>query len=219
MQITMPQKRKKQTDVERLAKSVSKNKTRARVGRARKNPVRTKSGRHTGRTLADERNISPFFRLVGALRAKNIRFQLIGMSAAVLQGVPVVTHDVDLWIDLPVRRYMAAVNTALSQGGAMIRNTVVELSDGMLVNFIYEVTGLGSFATELRKARVFKFHGCDIPVMPLESIRQSKLAVMRDKDPAHIHYIEETLRLLNTKSERKTSATAKVRKSDAKRKS
>ena len=77
----------------------------------------------------------------------------------------------------------------------MIRNTVVELRDGMLVNFIFKVTGLADFSTEFRKARVLKFHGCDVPVMPLESIRKSKAAVMRDKDPAHIHYIDETLRL------------------------
>ena len=121
------------------------------------------------------------------------------MSAAVLQGVPVVTHDVDLWIDLPARQSMSAVNVALRHGAKMIRNTVVELRDGMLVNFIYEVTGLGSFAAELRKARKMKFHGCEIPVMPLESIRKSKAAVMRDKDPAHIHYIDETLRLLRKK--------------------
>jgi hypothetical protein len=117
------------------------------------------------------------------------------MSAAVLQGVPVVTHDVDLWIDLPPRQYMSAVNVALRHGAKMIRNTVVELSDGMLVNFIYKVTGLGSFAAELRKVRKLKFHGCEIPVMPLESIRKSKATVMRAKDPAHIHYIDETLRL------------------------
>jgi hypothetical protein len=117
------------------------------------------------------------------------------MSAAVLQGVPVVTHDVDLWIDLPARQYRRAVNLALRHGAKMVRNTVVELSDGMLVNFIYEVTGLASFAAELRKARKLKFHGCEISVMPLESIRKSKAAVMRDKDPAHIHYIDQTLRL------------------------
>ena len=77
----------------------------------------------------------------------------------------------------------------------MVRNTVVELNDGMLVNFIYEVTGLGSFVSELRKARRLKFHDCEIPVMPLESIRKSKAAIMRDKDPAHIHSIDQTLRL------------------------
>jgi hypothetical protein len=117
------------------------------------------------------------------------------MSAAVLQGVPVVTHDVDLWIDLPPRQYMTPVNLALQQGATMVRNTVVELNDGMLVNFIYSVDGLGSFATEFKKVRPMKFHGCEIPVMPLESIRKSKAAVMRDKDPAHIHQIDEVLRL------------------------
>ena len=117
------------------------------------------------------------------------------MSAAVLQGVPVVTHDVDLWIDLPARDYMKVMNLALRQGADMVRNTVVELKDGLLVNFIYTVDGLASFATELKKARVMKFHGCAIPVMPLESIRQSKVAMMREKDSAHIHYIDETLRL------------------------
>jgi hypothetical protein len=132
---------------------------------------------------------------VGALRAENIRFQLIGMSAAVLQGVPVVTHDVDLWVDLPARQYMRVINVALRLGATMVRNTVVELSDGMLVNFIYAVTGLDGFAAELRKARHLRFHGCEILVMPLESIRKSKAAVMRDKDPAHIHAIDQVLRL------------------------
>ena len=120
---------------------------------------------------------------------------MIGMTAALIQGVPVVTHDVDLWIDLPPRQYMSVIKVALRHGARMIRNTVVELSDGMLVNFIYAVDGLGSFAAELRKARTLRFHGCAIAVMPLESIRQSKAAVMRDKDSAHIHYIDETLRL------------------------
>ena len=132
---------------------------------------------------------------MGAFRAEKVRLQLIGMSAAVLQGVPVVTHDVDLWIDLPARQYMRAVNVAFQDGANMVRNTVVELSDGLLVNFIYEVTGLGSFSAEIRKARKMRFHGCEIAVMPLESIRKSKAAVMREKDQAHIHYIDKTLRL------------------------
>jgi len=117
------------------------------------------------------------------------------MSAAVLQGVPVSTLDVDFWIDLPAREYMRAVNVARALGAKMVRNTIVELSDGTLVNFIYEVTGLKSFAAEFRKARKLNFHGLTIPVMPLESIRKSKMAVMRPKDEAHIYYINEILRL------------------------
>lgn len=118
------------------------------------------------------------------------------MSAAVLQGVPVATLDVDLWLDLPTRQYMRAIRLALAQGAQMVRNTVVELQDGTLVNFIYEVTGLGNFANEFKKARQLEFHGQKIHVMRLERIKRSKQAIMRPKDPAHIHYIDETLRAL-----------------------
>jgi hypothetical protein len=185
----------KKRNVKRLAKGLRANQKRARTGRARKDPLRAEPGSDARRTLENERDVSPFFRLVGALRAEKIRFQLIGMSAAVLQGVPVVTHDVDLWIDLPPREYMRPMNIALQDGGKMVRNTIVELSDGMLVNFIYEVTGLRKFKTELRKAQNMTFRGCALPVMPLESIRKSKAAIMRDKDPAHIQYIDKTLEL------------------------
>jgi len=80
----------------------------------------------------------------------------------------------------------------------MIRNTVVELADGTLVNFIFEVTGLRGFATEARNAVRLKFHGQSVLVMPLESIRASKAAIMRPKDKAHIHYLNETMRALRT---------------------
>jgi hypothetical protein len=180
---------------QRLAKGISKDKARARTGRARKGALRAKPGRHTRRTVADERDISPLVRLMGAFGDEKIRFQLIGMSAAVLQGVPVATNDVDLWIDQPARQYMLPVKVALRLGAKMVRNTVVELNDGMLVNFIFNVTGLKSFAEELRKARKLIFYGRTIPVMPLESIRKSKVAVMRPKDKAHIYYIDEMLRL------------------------
>ena len=139
---------------------------------------------------------------MGAFSAERIRFQLIGMSAALLQGVPVSTIDVDFWIDLPPRQYMRAINIARALGANMVRNTIAELTDGTLVNFIYEVTGLKSFSAEYRKARRMDFHGVSVRVMPLESIRQSKSVVMRPKDAAHIHYIDETLRLLRMKTKR-----------------
>jgi hypothetical protein len=179
----------------RLAKGVSKDKKHAGPGRTRKSPLRAEPGGDTGRTVANERKLSPLARLMGTFRAEKIRFQLIGMAAAVLQGVPVVTHDVDLWVDLPAREYMRPMNLALRLGATMARNTVAELSDGMLVNFIFEVTGLKSFKKEIGQARKLKFLGMTIPVMPLESIRKSKAAAMRPKDEAHIYYIDEVLRL------------------------
>jgi hypothetical protein len=195
----MTSKRNYEDKPQRLAKGSRADKKRPGTRRTRKNSLREKPGRDTRRTVADERNISPLARLMGALGAEKIRFQVIGMSAAVLQGVPVATFDVDLWLDLPARQYMRAVNLARSLGAMMIRNTVVELSDGALVNFVYAVTGLRSFATEYAQARKLNFCGLRVPVMRLESIRKSKAAVMRPKDAAHIHSIDETLRLLRRK--------------------
>jgi hypothetical protein len=199
----MPKKEKNEDKPERLAGSFRPDKAGARTGRKRKGALRTKPGLYTLGTMAHERDLSPLARLMGALGAEKIKFQLIGMSAAVLQGAPVATIDVDFWLDLPARQYMRAVNVARSLGATMLRNTIVELSDGTLVNFIYEVTGLKSFSVEFRKAKRLEFHGLRIPVMPLESIRRSKAAVMRPKDPAHIFYIDQTLRLLRANGKNK----------------
>jgi hypothetical protein len=117
------------------------------------------------------------------------------MSAAIVHGVPGSTIDVDVWINLPERQYMRPIRVALTQGATMLRNTVIELSDQTLVNFVYAVTGLGSFAREYRKAIKLPFHGLTIAVLPLEGIRKSKMAIGRPKDLVHVLQIENTLKL------------------------
>ena len=117
------------------------------------------------------------------------------MSGAILQGVPASTLDTDLWIDLPPRQYMRVINLCLSLGATTRANTVVELADGSLVNFLYEVHGLRSFATEYRRASRIKWLGTEVRVLPLERIHASKKYVGRPKDLAHLPLIEQTLRL------------------------
>ena len=133
---------------------------------------------------------------MGALGLERIRCQVIGMSAASLQGVPGSTLDVDLWIDLSPRQYMRALNIAVRQGAQVVRNTVVELVDGTLVNFVYEVTGLPSFKTVFPKAKKLKWQGVEAVVLPLELIQKSKEAIRRPKDLLHIELIKQRLEVL-----------------------
>jgi hypothetical protein len=128
---------------------------------------------------------------MGAFDSENIRFQVIGMSAANLQGVPGSTVDVDLWLDLLPRDYMRAINLAVKQGAQMVRNTVVELTDGTLVNFVYEVTGLPAFRMAFQKAVKLHWQGMKVSVMPLELIEKSKRAIGRPKDLLHIKLIQQ----------------------------
>lgn len=113
------------------------------------------------------------------------------MSSAILQGVPATTFDTDLWIGLPERQYMRLINLGLKQGAEFVRNTVIALRDGSLVNFIYRVTGAASFATEWRRAITTTLHGLEVKALSLERIIRSKEALQRPKDLAHLFYLRD----------------------------
>jgi hypothetical protein len=80
--------------------------------------------------------------------------------------------------------------------GAQVRaNTVVELSDGSIINFLYELHGLRSFGYEYRGAKWIKWLKTQVAVLPLERIYASKKFVSRPKDLAHLPLLEQTIKL------------------------
>jgi hypothetical protein len=117
------------------------------------------------------------------------------MSAAVLQGVPATTLDTDFWIDLPARQYMRVLRLCQELGAAVLANTVVELADGSMVNFLYRVDGLKSFELEYRDAAKISWLGFKVSVLPLERIYQSKKLVGRPKDIAHLPLLRQIIQL------------------------
>jgi len=72
-------------------------------GRARKGALRVEPRRDARRKVAAARELCPLARLVHALRQEKIRFVFVGMSAAILQGVPGTTLDTDIWVEVPER--------------------------------------------------------------------------------------------------------------------
>jgi hypothetical protein len=147
-----------------------------------------------------------------ALETAKIRFALIGMSAAVAQGVMATTLDVDLWIDLPSRQYMRVLNIATRLGATVAANTVVYLEDGTPVNFVYRVTGLEDFSSEHRHFSRTRIHDHIIPVLRLERICRSKEAVGRDKDKLHIVLIKEFLRCQRAATRRRRATSPSRRR-------
>ena len=115
------------------------------------------------------------------------------MSGAILQGVPMTTLDTDLWFDLPERQYIRLLTLSQKLGGTIIRQTVVALRNGSLVNFLYHVNGIASFATEWRRAVTITFHGEKVKVLPLERIIRSKEFVGHPKDLAALPTMKDTL--------------------------
>jgi len=115
------------------------------------------------------------------------------MSGAILQGVPATTLDTDIWIDLAPRQYITVLNLCRELGASIRANTVVELADGSLVNFLYRVDGLKSFEEEYRRALRVRWMGTRVAVLPLDRIYQSKRFVGRPKDLAHLPLLKQVL--------------------------
>jgi hypothetical protein len=134
-----------------------------------------------------------FQRLLEALEADGIRCIIIGMSAAIAQGVMGSTLDIDVWVDLPPRQYMRVQNLAVASGAVIGANTVVYLDDGTPINFVYEVTGLGSFTAERKYSHPMELRGAHVAVLDLKRIQKSKRAIGRDKDLLHLRLIADFL--------------------------
>lgn len=145
--------------------------------------------------MADAREFSPLAELVHALVEEGIRFQVAGMSAAILQGVPATTLDTDLWIDLPERQYVRVRTVCRRLNATVLARTVVSLRDDTLVNFLHRVDGLGDFEAEAKKALRLRWFGMQVPVLPLASIIRSKDFVGREKDRAHLPLLKKTAQL------------------------
>ena len=144
--------------------------------------------------MANSQPHSSLARLILALRAEKIRFMIGGMSAAVIQGAPVVTFDTDIWLDLPARDYMRGADLCLKLGATMRANTVFIFPDDLMVNFLYAVTGLKSFAAEYRHARRLAWLGFRrVPILALQRIYRSKSVIRRPKDIAHMDVLKQLM--------------------------
>jgi hypothetical protein len=188
---------------QRLAKGVSKAGRNARSDSEGKGSAGARAGRYTDGAVADARRQSPLARLIQSLGQEKIRFQIVGMTAAVYQGVMLNTMDTDIWVDLPTRQYVRLWNIIRSQGGSALSQTLYVLADGKVVNFLFAVTGLRKFAAEYQNALAVRLEGMPVKVLPLARILKSKKAIMRDKDVAHIPHIERVLKAQKKLGERK----------------
>lgn len=94
-------------------------------------------------------------RVLAALLRHRVRFLVVGLSAAALQGAPVVTQDVDLWFEdlgdprlaKALRQINAAYVPPIALNPPMIAGPGTEPFDVVL-----RMDGLESFAIECRRA-------------------------------------------------------------------
>jgi hypothetical protein len=150
-------------------------------------------------------------RLLETLLRHKIRFMVVGLSAAALQGAPVVTEDVDLWFenlsDPKLMSALAAIGAAyippFGYNPPMLGGAGSEPFD-----VVIRMNGLGEFKNEWKRALEIKVGRLKLKVLPLERILASKQAANRPKDQRVIPVLQNTL--LTLRAKKKKVARVKV---------
>lgn len=132
------------------------------------------------------------------LTRHQVRFLIVGLSAAALQGAPVVTQDVDLWFGRLDDPQLAAALKHI--GGAYIAPTQhtppMLAGDGLeLFDVVITMTGLNSFDEEWANAIELTVGDVVAKVLPLERIVVSKRAANRPKDRLVVPVLEQVVAL------------------------
>ena len=135
-------------------------------------------------------------RLLCVLLKRKVRFMVVGLSAATLQGAPVVTQDVDLWFEnlgeLKISRALQEVGAAYVSPSnfnpPMLAGPGAELFD-----IVLRMDGLGTFADEIKNCVEISLGRQKLKVLSLERILASKIAANRAKDRLTIPVLRDAL--------------------------
>jgi hypothetical protein len=131
-----------------------------------------------------------------ALTDLGVKYLLVGMSAALLQGARGATEDLDLWFeDLSDPGIGEAARRA---GGFWVTRAEPPLLGGMSDRFdvVVSMSGLPDFASEYEGAAALTLEGVPLKVLPLERIVVSKRAANRPKDRVVIGALELALKVM-----------------------
>ena len=134
--------------------------------------------------------------LFEALDALGVQYLIVGMGAALIEGAPGTTQDLDLWFGkIDDERLREA---ALKAGGFYTTGFGLQPpalgGEGLdRVDVVLTASGLESFDTEFLGALDYVLDGVRVKVLPLERVIVSKRAARRPKDTAQLPMLEAAL--------------------------
>jgi len=121
------------------------------------------------------------------LRRHKVKFMVVGMSAAVIQGADLGTEDIDLW-------FKSLSDPGLEQAARMAGGTFAWRANRPIISgkgldhidIVIRCDGLRAFDAEYAAAVEAEVFGVKVKVLPLRRVIASKEAANRTKDKAVI---------------------------------
>ncbi len=134
--------------------------------------------------------------LLQALLKAKVRFMVVGLSAATLQGAPVVTQDVDLWFDdlndPRLTKALSSVGAAYAPPSP-VNPPMLAGRGSELFDIVFRLDGLGCFADEFKNCITIPLGQQELKVLSLERILASKVAANRPKDKLTIPVLRDAI--------------------------
>lgn len=133
---------------------------------------------------------------------QKVDFMIVGLSAAALQGAPVVTQDVDLWFkdlgDPGIRNALKKVRGSyippIALNPPMFEGAAVNLFD-----IVMHMHGLNDFKDEKKNTIKVPLGRVKVDVLKLERIIASKKATGRDKDKLVLPVLSDALKTIQSR--------------------
>jgi hypothetical protein len=135
---------------------------------------------------------------------QKVDFMIVGLSAAALQGAPVVTQDVDLWfrtlsdpgIERALRKVHGNYVPPVMQSPPMFAGNAVKLFD-----IVTNMDGLGEFDEERGHTIKLRLGRVKVLVLKLERIIASKKAAGREKDKLVLKVLQDALKVIQEREQ------------------
>jgi hypothetical protein len=147
-----------------------------------------------------------------ALTQAKVPFLVVGLSAAALQGAPVVTQDIDLWFeDLQdpklkkvLKKFKASYLPPVGLSPPIFVGPGLELFD-----IVLNMHGLRKFDLEYANALTVPLSKINIRVLPLDRIIKSKEEIRREKDLLVLKPLKDALKAQRQKIKSRSGAKPK----------
>jgi hypothetical protein len=134
-----------------------------------------------------------------------VRFMIVGLSAAALQGAPVVTQDIDLWFrdlsDPGIKKALKKVGGAfvppIGLNPPMFAGKNIQLFD-----IVTTLHGLGSFDKEWDNTLELPLGQLTVRVLKLARIIKSKETLGREKDRLVLPVLRDAMATIELQKEK-----------------
>lgn len=132
-----------------------------------------------------------------ALNDLGVRYIIVGMSAALLQGARGATEDIDIWFEsLSDDRIGQAAQRAGSFWVTRMTPPMLGGALGDRFDVVTHMSGLSDFAHEYADTLSENIDGVELKILKLRRIIHSKRTANRDKDRAVLHALDAALSVI-----------------------